>query len=70
MALAESVATLKASWEGGGWGERRGENDYENRERRGEGEEMVVGVVNNSERGVFVAPDDDEHRSSTPPSAD
>ena len=69
MALAVRVATLKPVW-GDKEAERRGENDYENRERRGEGEEMVVGVVNNSERGVFVAPDDDEHRSSTPPSAD
>ena len=33
----------------------------------GNGSEMVVGVVNNSERGGFVAPNDDEHSSSRRP---
>ena len=61
MALAERVATLSGKREEEG--ERRGENDYENRERRGEVVWMVVVVVRNSERGVFVSvsSNDDEH---------
>ena len=55
-----------------GWTRKnRRENDYENRERKGKGGwEMVVGVVKNSERGVFVVPCDDEHRSCASSSAD
>ena len=60
MALAERVATLSGKREEEG---RRGENDYENRERSGEVVWMVVVVVRNSERGVFVSvsSNDDEH---------